>query len=156
MCEFSCTVGSSLQPHSFKSAEHKDITNQSTYVAIECNVFTTLLCCYAEPLMKDLHKLVIPNVAAEWKMVADYLEIDQTTIDIIEKQCRNDPVKCCTELFRKWINSNCGQGPKCWSTLITILKEIKEFTAITNWIEQMLKCKQDNLLPGIRKCGLFA
>ena len=134
-------TGSSLQPRYFKSAEHKDITNQSIYVAIEYNVFTTLLCCCAEPLMKDLHKLVIPKVAAEWQMVADYLEIDQTTIEIIEEQYKNDPIKCCTELFRKWINSNCGQGPKCWSTLITILKEIENFTAVTERIEQMLKCK---------------
>ena len=91
--------------------------------------------------MKDLHKLVIPNVAGEWKMVADYLQLDQTTIDIIEEQYRNDPVKCCTELFRKWINSNCGRSPKCWSTLITTLKEIENFTAVTERIEQMLKCK---------------
>ena len=91
--------------------------------------------------MKDLHKLVIPKVAAKWKMVADYLQIDQTMIDIIEEQYKNDPVQCCTELFRKWINSNCGQGPKCWSTLITILKEIEDFTVVTERIEQMLKCK---------------
>ena len=35
-------AGSSPQPRSFKSPEHKDITNQSTYVAIEYFVFTTL------------------------------------------------------------------------------------------------------------------
>ena len=91
--------------------------------------------------MRDLHKLVIPKVAAEWKKVADYLRVDQPTIDLIEEQYRNYPAKCCTELFRKWLNSNCGQGPKCWSTLITVLKEIEELTAVTEEIEQALKCK---------------
>ena len=91
--------------------------------------------------MKDLHKFVIPKVAAEWKTVADYLQIDQSAQCIIEEQFRNQPVKCCAELFRKWLNSNCGQGPKSWSTLITALKEIEDLTAVTEEIEQQLKCK---------------
>ena len=91
--------------------------------------------------MRDLHSFVIPKVAAKWKVIADFLRVDQPTIDIIEQQYRYQPVECCSELFRKWLNTNCGQGPKCWSTLITILKQIADLTAVTEEIEQTLKCK---------------
>ena len=91
--------------------------------------------------MKHLHQLVIPNVAAEWKMVADYLEFTLPLIKIIEEQCRNDPVKCCTELFRQWLSSDYGVRPKTWSTLIETLKEITQLSTVTKEIEQKLKCK---------------
>ena len=91
--------------------------------------------------MKRLHQLVIPNVAAEWKTVADYLEFTLPMIKIIEEQCRNDPVKCCIELFRQWLSSDYGVRPKTWSTLIETLKEITQLSTITKEIEQKLKCK---------------
>ena len=91
--------------------------------------------------MKRLHQLVIPNVAAEWKTVADYLDFTLPLIKIIEEQCRNDPVKCCTELFRQWLSSDYGVRPKTWSTLIETLKEITQLSTITKEIEQKLKCK---------------
>ena len=91
--------------------------------------------------MKRLHQLVIPNVAAEWKTVADYLDFTLPLIKIIEEQCRNDPVKCCTELFRQWLSSDYGVRPKTWSTLIETLKEITQLSTVTKEIEQKLKCK---------------
>ena len=91
--------------------------------------------------MKHLHQLVIPNVAAEWKTVADYLEFTLPLIKIIEEQHRSDPVKCCTELFRQWLSSDYGVGPKTWSTLIAALKEIKQLATVTKEIEQKLNCK---------------
>ena len=91
--------------------------------------------------MKCLHQLVIPNVAAEWKTIADYLEFKLPMIKIIEEQHRNDPVKCCTELFRQWLSSDYGVGPKTWSILIKTLKEITQLSTVTKEIEQKLKCK---------------
>ena len=91
--------------------------------------------------MKHLHQLVIPNVAAELKTVADYLEFTLPLIKIIEEKCRDDPVKCCTELFRQWLSSDYGVGPKTWSTLIVALKEIKQLATVTKEIEQKLNCK---------------
>ena len=91
--------------------------------------------------MKHLHQLVIPKVAAEWRVVAEFLEFEQSTLSIIEEQYRNYPEKCCTEVFRKWINSDHGVGPKTWSTLIEVLRQMKPLTAVTQEIEQNLKCK---------------
>lgn len=91
--------------------------------------------------MKKLHQLVVSKVAMEWKTIADYLEFTLPMIKIIEEKCRCDPVKCCTELFRQWLSSDYGVGPKTWSTLIKILKEIRQLLMATKEIEQSLKCK---------------
>ena len=72
-------------------------------------------------------------------MVADYLEFTLPLIKIIEENCRHDPVKCCTELFRHWLSSDYGVGPKTWSTLIVALKEIKQLATVTKEIEQKTK-----------------
>ena len=96
-----------------------------------------LYCC-VEPKMKDLHNFVIPRVATVWKKLADYLEVDLEIIRDIERENGNDPNKCCTELFRKWLNNEIGPEPKLWYNLITTLKEIKELTI--EEIELSLKC----------------
>ena len=92
-------------------------------------------------MMKNLHQLVVLNVATEWKTIADYLEFKLPMINIIEEKCRYDPVKCCTELFRQWLSSDYGIGPKTWSTLIKTLKQIGQLSMVTNEIEQNLNCK---------------
>ena len=92
--------------------------------------------------MKDLHQLVIPSVAAEWKIVAYHLEFKLPMIKIIEEQYRNDPVKCCSELFRQWLSSDCGVRPRTWSTLIKTLREIKQLSTVTEEIEGKLNCKR--------------
>ena len=91
--------------------------------------------------MKQLHQLVIPRVAAEWRTVADYLEFKLPSIKIIEEQYRSDPVKCCTKLFRQWLSGDYGVGPRTWSTLMKTLKEIKQLSAVTKQIELELNCK---------------
>ena len=97
--------------------------------------------CCIELTMKRLHQLVIPNVAAEWKIIAYYLEFTLPLIKIIEEQCRKDPLKCCTELFEQWLSSDYGVGPKTWLTLIKALKEIDQLSMVTKEIEQKLKCR---------------
>ena len=91
--------------------------------------------------MRHLHQLVIPKVAAKWIVVAEFLEFKQPTIEMIEEKGRSDPEKCCAEVFRQWLNSDCGVKPKTWSTLIKTLKQIKDLTAVTEEIEENLKSK---------------
>ena len=91
--------------------------------------------------MKHLHQLVIHKVAAEWKTIADFLDFESSTINIIQDQCRGDPTKCCAELFREWLHSDCGLKPKIWSTLLDALKNVKQLTTATEEIERKLKSK---------------
>jgi len=100
-----------------------------------------LLPKYIAPTMKCLHQLVIHKVAAEWKTIADFLDFESSTINIIQDQCRDNPTKCCAELFREWLDTDCGLQPKTWSTLFVALKNVKQLATATEEIEQKLKSK---------------
>jgi len=95
------------------------------------------------PKMKYLNKFVIDRVAPDWKKVADSLEFDIQTIRLIERKCANNPMDCCDELFRDWLSSDHGLKPKHWKTLISALKDIKNFTATAADIENDIKSIHD-------------
>jgi len=95
--------------------------------------------------MKDLHKTVFPKIAAEWKMVADYLNYDIPTINLIAETGKEDPMKCCIELFIDWLSTDNGLAPKTWSTLIETLKKIRQLSGAAKQIEESLKCKVNHI-----------
>ena len=82
---------------------------------------------------------VIPKVAAWWKNVADHLEYEIETIELIEQKHQKDVERCCDGLIRDWLTTNHGVGPKTWDTLLEKLKEIEHLTAATEKIEMELK-----------------
>ena len=84
--------------------------------------------------MKQLHEHVIPNVAAHWRKVAEFLEFKTPAIDLVEEKYRS-----CEEIFRKWLKTaDCGVGPKTWSTLIESLKGIKRFKSVAEELHHEL------------------
>ena len=91
--------------------------------------------------MKDLHKTVFPKIAAEWRTVADFLEYDIAAINLIAEIGKEDPMKCCIELFSDWITTDNGLAPKTWSTLLETLKEIDQLSGVAEQIEESLKCE---------------
>ena len=91
--------------------------------------------------MKDLHKIVFPEIAAEWRKVADFLDYNIATIKLIAETGNKDPMKCCTELFDDWLTTDNGVAPKTWSTLIETLKEIDQLSGVAEHIEESLKCE---------------
>ena len=90
------------------------------------------------PAMRLLHEIVVPRIAADWSIVADYLEYEVEYKQLIKERCQNDPMKCCMELLEDWLSSNRGVSPKSWSRLIEALKGIKSLTASTKEIVQDL------------------
>ena len=88
--------------------------------------------------MRLLHDIVVPRIAADWSIVADYLEYEVEYKRIIKERCRDDPVKCCVELLEDWLSSDRGVSPKSWSRLIEALKGIKSLTDATEKIVQDL------------------
>ncbi|XP_065907695.1 uncharacterized protein [Dysidea avara] len=90
-----------------------------------------------EVKMKHLNSMVIPKVAAQWRVIADYLEYDPSMIQVIDQRWR-DPILCCQDLFRDWLGTNHGVGPKTWTTLLSILKQIRQLIAIAEGIENEL------------------
>ena len=94
--------------------------------------------------MRLLHDVVIPKIAADWSIVADYLEYEVEYKRIIERKCQNDPVRCCVELLEDWLTSDRGVSPKSWSTLIKALRGIQNLTATT-----------EKIIKDLKKAGVF-
>ena len=95
--------------------------------------------------MRLLHEIVVPRIAADWSIVADYLEYEVEYKRVIKEKCRDDPMKCCVELLEDWLSSNRGVSPKSWTRLIGALKEIKSLTATT-----------EKIIEDLEKAGMFA
>ena len=89
--------------------------------------------------MKRLTNVVLPKIAADWKIVAINLEFESSTIRIIQQRGRDDPEKCCLEMLTEWVTTDHGVGPKTWDTLLHALKESKKLTNACNEIEKELK-----------------
>ena len=83
--------------------------------------------------MKDLLTIVVPRIASEWNDVAHHLNFDISEIKIIREKCREDPEKCCRELFERWLQVESDR--KTWKTLLIAFKHIQELTAVTEEIE---------------------
>ena len=81
--------------------------------------------------MFDLQKIVISRIMTEWEYVAEALRYDIPTIKAIKEKERGDPKKCCREFFMDWLETNNGAkaGPKVWSTLLDVLKEVDAISA---------------------------
>ena len=90
------------------------------------------------PVMRVLHDIVIPRVAAHWSVLADYLEYELEYKQLIQKKCNSDPLECCVMLLEDWLSSKRGVSPKSWRVLIKVLREIKVLTSAAEKIEEDL------------------
>ena len=89
--------------------------------------------------MKRLVNIVLPRIAADWKIVAINLEFEHAAIRIIQQRGRDDPESCCLEMLTDWVTTDHGIAPKTWATLLCVLKEIKKLTNACTEIEKELK-----------------
>ena len=94
--------------------------------------------------MRLLHEIVVPRIAADWNIVADYLEYEVEYKRVIKEKCHDDPMKCCVELLEDWLSSDRGVTPKSWSKLIEALKGIKTLKATT-----------EKIIEDLEKAGVF-
>ena len=61
-------------------------------------------------------------------------------VDKIRQKHKDDPRKCCRELFIDWLSTNNGARPKIWSILLHKLKKVEELTAAREEImEELIK-----------------
>ena len=83
--------------------------------------------------MFDLSKIVIPKILNEWEYVAEAFRYDLATIKAIKEREGGDAEQCCREFFKDWLTTDHGNrvGPKVWSTLLDILKEVDKISAET-------------------------
>ena len=88
--------------------------------------------------MRVLNKIVIPRVSAEWEDIAYELEYEISTVRNIRNKHKENPKKCCKELFEDWLTTDNGAKPKIWQTLLDKLKEIEELSSVTENITERL------------------
>ena len=89
--------------------------------------------------MRDINKIVVPKIQAEWEDVAYALHYKIPTVKGIKAKCNDNPKKCCKELFTDWLSTDHGVGPKTWSTLLDKLKEVEDLAAARDEIMDELK-----------------
>ena len=78
--------------------------------------------------MDDLNKIVVPRINALWEDVAFALRYSIPAVESIKQKHNQDPKKCCKELFKDWLVTGNGVGPKVWATLLDKLKNIGDLT----------------------------
>ena len=86
--------------------------------------------------MIHLVNIVLPKIAADWKLVAINLRFENSAIRIIQQRGRDDPENCCLEMLTDWVTKDHGVGPKTWATLLCALKNIRKLTNACNEIEK--------------------
>ena len=88
--------------------------------------------------MRHLNSIVIPKIAADWRVVADHLDYHPSTIKVIDQRWRGDPIQCCQDLFRNWLGTDHKDGIRNWTTLLSTLKQVRQLRAVTEEIEKEL------------------
>ena len=94
--------------------------------------------CTVEPEMGELIKIVIPEIAAEWEDVGFALSYKISTLKNIKEKHKEDPKKCCRELFIDWLSTSHGVSPKSWSVLLERMKEFESLKRAAEQIEEKL------------------
>ena len=98
--------------------------------------------CLAEKLstsdMELISEIIVPKVSAYWHVVLVYLEYDVVFKKELEKKHKGDPRQCCTALFKDWITSSRGVGPKTYNKLLEILNQIPDIASSASEIKGFL------------------
>ena len=89
--------------------------------------------------MADINKIVVPHIQAEWEDFAFDLRYGIAAVNNISAKHKENPKKCCKELFKDWLSTDHGVGPKTWETLIEKLKENDDLAAATGEIINKLE-----------------
>ena len=94
------------------------------------------------PKVRDLLIMgVVSQLAAKWETVAYILDYDTHEIDNIKKSKNENPVECCQELLRDWVEDKHVDKPKTWFTLLNTIAEDETFTRSIEKILEKLKKK---------------
>ena len=101
-------------------------------------IITMCVKCFLEPEMCDLNEIVVPKVSTKWEDIAYQLHYEIPIVDEINTKHKEDPKRCCKELFKDWLTTSNGVEPKIWQTLLDKLKKMKDLYAITKDITEEL------------------
>ena len=75
------------------------------------------------PKLRDLYKYVVPKCAHKWRYLGALLHFDQTELDIIFSNLRNDSEECCRSLLSRWLEKNRGVS---WNQLLSAIDDLSQ------------------------------
>ena len=94
---------------------------------------------HIEPEMWKLNTIVVPLIVAHWEDVAySSLRYDIHKVNEIKGKHKDDPRKCCRELFIDWLSTENGINPKTWETLLKQLKQVPDLAASVESITEKI------------------
>ena len=79
----------------------------------------------SNPELADVRELVVPFAAAQWKAVADFLQVSNEKQAAIAASERGRVEVCCRELFNQWLQQLPGTGslPRTWEAVLDVVGE---------------------------------
>ena len=95
----------------------------SMAVAYECNEYCMYIIIGGDrPLVKDLHRHVLTNVAEKWDDLGYQLLVrpyQENLVNIIRKDYPNNSIDCCKRVLKEWLDTT---EDATWDQLISALR----------------------------------
>ena len=91
----------------------------------------------SEPNMRNLIKVVIPKVKAEWEELAYCMTYEIGEVNAFKRDSRNVQ-ECCRKLLEDWLSTDHGPVPKTYKTLLNRIKEVQALNTASEKIEREL------------------
>ena len=73
--------------------------------------------------MKDINDFVVTKWAPQWKQLGRQLKINQDSINVIQQDCGNDCIECCTRMLETWLEQNVYDDAT-WEILICAIDNL--------------------------------
>ena len=90
--------------------------------------------------MRDMEKLVVTPVPANWQAVAIRLGVDFCLIKVIDRNHPNDCVGVCRDILDRWLRGETGEADRAWCSLLTALE-------CASFVELVRSLRRDHFHP---------
>ena len=90
-----------------------------------------------KPIMKHIISIVTPKIKAKWENVAYFMEYSIPAVDAFGKDSSTSG-ESCLNLFKDWLSTPHGIGPKTWRTLLDQIKAVDGLQAEAENIEKKI------------------
>lgn len=101
----------------------------------------------------------ISKTSSRWIQTALLMNYELSELKDIKKKCGDDPEKCCTELFKRWLQKQ--PAGREWDNLLPILEEVLDSGTFKNiekayydsgmYVKSLVHCVDK---PGTHACFL--
>ena len=90
-----------------------------------------------DPPLDEFIRIVTPQIHAEWRVLADYLDYPPDVVQSIHQgEKKYGSISCCNEFFIDWYHSDNGVRPCSWETLAGALRHAR-FGDVSSNIEMV-------------------